>query len=86
MIRSRIVGTGRAIPPKILTNEDLSRMVDTSDAWSVERTGIRQRHILDPSQAASDLATEAGRLGYEAGPGAVLDVAAASSPLTGFLA
>jgi 3-oxoacyl-[acyl-carrier-protein] synthase-3 len=58
---SRIVGTGRAVPPRVLTNEDLSRMVDTSDAWIVERTGIRERHILDPSQAASDLATEAGR-------------------------
>ncbi len=58
---SRIIGTGRAVPPKVLTNEDLSRMVDTSDAWIVERTGIRERHILDPSQAASDLAAEAGR-------------------------
>jgi 3-oxoacyl-[acyl-carrier-protein] synthase III len=58
---SRIAGTGRAVPPKVLTNEDLSRMVDTSDAWIVERTGIRERHILDPSLAASDLATEAGR-------------------------
>ncbi|HLK88918.1 MAG TPA: beta-ketoacyl-ACP synthase III [Polyangia bacterium] len=61
MIRSRIVGTGRAVPPKVLTNDDLSRMVDTSDAWIVERTGIRERHILDPSLAASDLASEAGR-------------------------
>jgi 3-oxoacyl-[acyl-carrier-protein] synthase-3 len=58
---SRIAGTGRAVPPKVLTNDDLSRMVDTSDAWIVERTGIRERHILDPSLAASDLATEAGR-------------------------
>jgi 3-oxoacyl-[acyl-carrier-protein] synthase-3 len=49
------------VPPKVLTNADLSRMVDTSDAWIVERTGIRERHILDPSLAASDLATEAGR-------------------------
>ncbi|HVZ88387.1 MAG TPA: beta-ketoacyl-ACP synthase III [Polyangia bacterium] len=61
MTRSRIVGTGRAVPPKVLTNEDLSKMVDTSDAWIVERTGIRQRHILDPSLAASDLATDASR-------------------------
>ncbi len=55
------MGTGRAVPPKVLTNEDLSKMVDTSDAWIVERTGIRQRHILDPSLAASDLATDASR-------------------------
>jgi 3-oxoacyl-[acyl-carrier-protein] synthase-3 len=59
--QSRIVGTGRSVPPKVLTNEDLARMVDTSDAWIVERTGIRERHILDPSLAASDLATDAGR-------------------------
>ena len=61
MIRSRIVGTGRATPEKVLTNDDLSRMVDTSDAWIRERTGIRQRHILEPSRAASDLAADAGR-------------------------
>jgi 3-oxoacyl-[acyl-carrier-protein] synthase-3 len=56
---TRILGTGRGVPPKVLTNHDLSRMMDTSDTWIVERTGIRERHILDPSQAASDLATEA---------------------------
>jgi 3-oxoacyl-[acyl-carrier-protein] synthase-3 len=61
VIAGRIVGTGRAVPPKVLTNDDLSKMVDTSDAWIRERTGIRERHILDPSLAASDLATEAGR-------------------------
>ena len=60
-MRSRIVGTGRAVPTRTLTNEDLSRMVDTSDSWIVERTGIRERHILEPSLAASDLAAEAGR-------------------------
>jgi 3-oxoacyl-[acyl-carrier-protein] synthase-3 len=61
VIRSRIVGTGRAVPPRKLTNADLSKMVDTSDSWIVERTGIRERHILDPSLAASDLATEAAQ-------------------------
>jgi 3-oxoacyl-[acyl-carrier-protein] synthase-3 len=60
VISSRIVGTGRGVPPRVLTNADLSKMVDTSDSWIVERTGIRERHILDPSLAASDLATEAG--------------------------
>jgi len=59
-MRSRIVGTGRAVPPRKLTNDDLSKMVDTSDSWIVERTGIRERHILEPSLAASDLAAEAG--------------------------
>ena len=61
MIRSRIVGTGRAVPSKVLTNDDLSKMVETSDAWITERTGIRQRHILEPSLAASDLAADAAR-------------------------
>ena len=61
MIRGRIIGTGRAVPPKVLTNADICKMVDTSDSWIVERTGIRERHILDPSLAASDLAVEAGQ-------------------------
>jgi 3-oxoacyl-[acyl-carrier-protein] synthase-3 len=61
VISSRIIGTGRGVPPRVLTNADLMKMVDTSDAWIVERTGIRERHILDKSQAASDIATEAAR-------------------------
>jgi 3-oxoacyl-[acyl-carrier-protein] synthase-3 len=61
LIRTRIVGTGRAVPTKVLTNDDLAKMVDTSDAWIRERTGIGERHILDPSLAASDLAADAGR-------------------------
>ena len=60
-VSSRILGTGRGVPPKVLTNQDLSRMMDTSDEWIVGRTGIRERHILDPSLSASDLATEAAR-------------------------
>jgi 3-oxoacyl-[acyl-carrier-protein] synthase III len=59
-VKSRIVGTGRGIPSQVLTNHDLEKMVDTSDAWIVERTGIRERRILDKSLATSDLATEAG--------------------------
>jgi 3-oxoacyl-[acyl-carrier-protein] synthase-3 len=58
---SRIIGTGRGVPPRVVTNMDLSKTVDTSDSWIVERTGIRERHILDPPLAASDLATEAAR-------------------------
>jgi 3-oxoacyl-[acyl-carrier-protein] synthase III len=61
VIGTRIVGTGRGVPPRVLTNDDLSKMVDTSDAWISERTGIRQRHILEPGLAASDLGTEAAR-------------------------
>ena len=43
----KICGTGRALPERILTNFDLERMVQTSDAWIVERTGIRERRIAD---------------------------------------
>jgi 3-oxoacyl-[acyl-carrier-protein] synthase III len=60
-VKSRIIGTGRGIPPRRMTNADLESMVDTSDAWIVDRTGIRERRILDPSLVTSDLATEAAR-------------------------
>jgi len=46
----RIAGTGSAVPERRLTNDDLSRMVDTSDAWIVQRTGIRERRVCDPSR------------------------------------
>jgi 3-oxoacyl-[acyl-carrier-protein] synthase-3 len=65
-MRSRIIGTGRGIPERRLTNHDLEQMVDTSDSWIAERTGIRERRILDKSLATSDLATEAGRNACEA--------------------
>jgi len=55
-----ISGVGSYLPEKILTNDDLSQMVDTSNEWIVERTGIEQRRIAAKSQAASDLAIEAG--------------------------
>src|SRR5262245_60183472 len=51
-----IVGTGMYVPDAVLTNADLERMVDTSDEWIVERTGIRERRIAAPDQASSDLA------------------------------
>ena len=52
---------GHYLPSRILTNFDFEKMVDTSDQWIVERTGIRERHIAAPEEAASDLAAEAGR-------------------------
>ncbi|HTP61036.1 MAG TPA: beta-ketoacyl-ACP synthase III [Burkholderiales bacterium] len=61
MIRSRIVGTGSYLPARIVTNDELAGKLDTSDAWIRERTGIRQRHIAEASQASSDLALEASR-------------------------
>lgn len=54
-----ILGTGHAVPERILSNSDLEAMVNTSDQWIVERTGIRQRHIAEPGAALSDLATAA---------------------------
>ena len=66
MIHSRIVGTGSYLPPRVVSNEELSKKLDTSDAWIQERTGIRQRHIADESQASSDLALEASRRALDA--------------------
>lgn len=62
MMKSRsvgIIGTGKYVPEKILTNADLEKMVDTNDEWIVSRTGIRERHIASSEQATSDLAYEA---------------------------
>jgi 3-oxoacyl-[acyl-carrier-protein] synthase-3 len=59
--RPKITAVGCYVPPKLLTNADLERMVDTSDKWILERTGIRERHIADPEVATSDLAFEAAR-------------------------
>ncbi len=58
---SRIIGLGMYVPPRELTNEDLEKMVDTSDSWIVERTGIRTRRIAEPGTACSDLCLEAAR-------------------------
>lgn len=57
--RAGIAGLGSAIPDKILTNQDLEKMVDTSDEWIFERTGIRERRIVDSKTTTSDLAYEA---------------------------
>src|SRR5262249_2348999 len=64
---TRILGTGSGIPGLVLTNQDLERMVATSDAWIVERTGIRARRILEEGRTTSDLAAEAGRKACLAG-------------------
>jgi 3-oxoacyl-[acyl-carrier-protein] synthase III len=55
----RIAGLSRYVPPKVLTNADLERMVDTTNEWILQRTGIRERHIVDPGVATSDLAVPA---------------------------
>src|SRR5215216_3548249 len=61
MRRSIIKGVGSYLPSKILTNDDLARLVDTSDAWIVERTGIKERRIAAPGEATSDLALAAAK-------------------------
>ena len=68
---SRIIGTGRYLPDKILTNFDLEKMVDTSDEWIRSRTGIEERHIAADDEATSDLAYRAALAAIEsAGVGA----------------
>ena len=61
-IRSVVRGTGGYLPERILTNAELSEIVETSDEWIYERTGIRQRHIAADDQLTSDLATQAARV------------------------
>jgi 3-oxoacyl-[acyl-carrier-protein] synthase-3 len=61
-----ITGVGSYVPDRVLTNDDLSKLVDTSDEWITERTGIKERRVADPSQAASDLALPASRRALEA--------------------
>jgi len=58
-ILARICDIGIAVPPKVLSNQDLEKMIDTNDQWIVERTGIRRRHIVEKGVAASDLGSEA---------------------------
>ncbi|MHB8301907.1 MAG: beta-ketoacyl-ACP synthase III [Acidobacteriaceae bacterium] len=61
LLRAKISALGTYTPPRLLTNADLETMVETNDRWIVERTGIRQRHIVDKGVATSDLAVEAAR-------------------------
>ena len=84
MIYSRIVGTGSYLPARVVTNDELSRTLDTSDEWIRTRTGIRQRHIAEPAQTSSDLALPASRAALAAagvGVGEIdLIVVATSTP------
>jgi 3-oxoacyl-[acyl-carrier-protein] synthase-3 len=65
LIRARIIGTGSYLPAQVLSNAELAARVDTSDAWIVERTGIRQRHISAAGEFTSDLGTAAARRALE---------------------
>ena len=61
VLRSVVTGVGSHLPEQVVTNDDLSKFVDTTDEWIIERTGIRQRHRVTDDQPVSDLAVEAAR-------------------------
>lgn len=63
--RVKISGLGTYVPPRLLTNADLERMVETTDEWILQRTGIRERHVVDPGVATSDIAAPAARAALE---------------------
>ncbi|MFN3286832.1 MAG: beta-ketoacyl-ACP synthase III [Sphingomonadaceae bacterium] len=65
-VRARIIGTGSYLPARIVTNAELAARLDTSDAWIVERTGIRERRIAAEGELTSDLGTQAARHALEA--------------------
>ena len=65
MLRAKIIATGSYVPKRVLTNFDLEKMVDTSDEWIMERSGIRERRIADEKEAASDLAYEAAKAAFK---------------------
>ena len=65
MTRAKIIGVGAYAPKRILTNADLEKMVETNDEWIVQRSGIRERHIADESEATSDLALRAAQQAIE---------------------
>jgi len=58
---ARIIGTGRALPPRVVKNEELTRRMDTSDEWIVQRTGVRERRYVDPGTGSSHLGADASR-------------------------
>lgn len=59
--RAKISALGTYVPPKVLTNQDLEKMVETSDQWIMERTGIRERHVLEQGKGVSDICVEAAK-------------------------
>lgn len=65
MVRARIIGTGSYVPKKVLTNHDLEKMVETSDEWITERTGIKERRIAAEGETTSDMAAKAAKRALE---------------------
>lgn len=74
MIYSRIAGTGRFLPERILTNADLEKIVDTSDEWIRTRTGVERRHIAAEDQTTSDLCVEAAKTAMDDAGVAAADI------------
>jgi len=74
MTYSRIIGTGRYLPERILTNFDLEKMVDTSDEWIRTRTGVERRHVVDAEQTTSDMCVEAAKVAIESAGITVEDI------------
>ena len=62
---SRITGTGRYLPEKVLTNFDLEKIVDTTDEWIRTRTGVERRHCVAPDQTTSDMCVEAAKVAMD---------------------
>lgn len=65
IMTTRIIGTGSAVPKQVVTNDDLAKIVDTSDEWIRPRTGIRERRIAAAESGTTDLAAEAARMAIE---------------------
>lgn len=65
MTYSRIVGTGRYLPERIMTNFDLEKIVDTTDEWIRTRTGVERRHVVEKDQTTSDMCVEAAKIAIE---------------------
>ncbi|MGA9658728.1 MAG: 3-oxoacyl-ACP synthase, partial [Asticcacaulis sp.] len=74
VLRSAVTGVGGYLPPHVVTNDDFAKTLDTSDAWIVERTGIRQRHKADTGVKTSDLAVEAAKIALAAAGKQVSDI------------
>ncbi|MBW2286615.1 MAG: ketoacyl-ACP synthase III [Deltaproteobacteria bacterium] len=65
-LRARIVGTGMCVPDRVVTNDDLAKLMDTSDEWIMQRSGIRERRYIDPGTQPADLARKATERALEA--------------------
>jgi 3-oxoacyl-[acyl-carrier-protein] synthase-3 len=72
--RSRILGTGRYVPPTVVTNAEIEARVPTTDGWIRQHTGIERRHVAAPGEAVSDMAAAAGRAAIEAAGLTVADL------------